>query len=248
MRMRVEPIKIKDFVHVFNRGNRKAIIFRDTNDWWRFLKILFFFNHQDSLSNLSRKGMFEGVFGVRPRTLQRGKFKWPEWPKDWGPRKPLVKILAYCLKDNHFHLLLQEIMKGGISKFMQKLGDGFTVYSNLKYDEVGRVFQGSYRGKTITDDIRNLQYMDAYIQVFNPFENYPGGIEQAGQEFDKAFEVAMNNPFTSLGESLGRRNLGIIDRDILKDMYPDLEAYKEFARDALLVRNMREILGKSTME
>ena len=247
--MRVEPFTIGNFVHVFNRGNRKAIIFRDINDWWRFLKILYFFNDEYSPSNLTRhfqqdKGMIE----VRPRSFQRGKFKWPKRPKDWPLRKPLVKILAYCLKDNHFHLLLQEIIAGGISKFMKKLGDGFTGYSNLKYDEVGRVFQGAYKGKTITKDIKNLHYLDAYIQVFNAFEDYPGGIEKSLQEFDKAFEFAMNNPFSSLGECFGRRNLGIIDRDILKDTYPNLEAYKEFARDALLVRNAREILGKLRME
>ena len=58
----------------------------------------------------------------------------------------------------------------------------------------------------------------------------------------------MNNPFCSLGESFGKRNLEIIDRDILIEMSPNIEAYKEFVYDALLVRNVREILGKLTVE
>ncbi|MBU4298898.1 transposase [Patescibacteria group bacterium] len=244
--MRVEPFTVGDFLHVFNRGNRKMITFRDINDKWRFLKILRFFNNEYSPSNPSRQ--LERNVEVRPQQLPIGEFKWPEWPKTWPPHKPLVKILSYCLRENHFHLLLKEIIKGGISKFMKKLGDGFTLYQNIKYDEVGRIFQGPYKGKTLMSDVKILQYLDAYIQVLNIFEEYPGGIEMALKEFDKAFEFALNNPFCSLGESFGKRNLRIIDRDILGKMFPSLEIYKKFAYDALLVRNIREILGKLTIE
>ncbi|MBZ1345517.1 MAG: transposase, partial [Candidatus Nealsonbacteria bacterium] len=171
-----------------------------------------------------------------------------KWPKGWPAHQPLVKILSYCLKENHFHLLLKEIHKGGLSFFMKRLSNAFTGFINLKYGEVGRVFQGAYKGKTIIKEIESLHYLDAYIQAFNPFEDYPGGIEKALKEFDKAFEFALSNPFCSLGESFGKRNLEIIDRDILKEMFPDIEAYKEFAYDALLVRNAREVLGKLTIE
>jgi len=243
--MRVEQFTVGDFLHVFNRGNRKALIFRDVNDKWRFLKILRFFNDEYSPPNPSRH--IKNV-EVRPQQLPMEKFRWPEWPKSWPPHKPLVKILAYCLRDNHFHLLLKEIITGGLSKFMKKLGDGFTGYSNLKYDEVGRVFQGSYKGRTAMRDVKILQYLDAYIQVCNPFEEYPGGIEKALKEYDKAFEFALNNPFCSLSESFGKRNLNIINRDVLAEMFPNLEVYKKFAYDALLVRNIREILGKLAIE
>ena len=97
-------------------------------------------------------------------------------------------------------------------------------------------------------DVRILQYLDAYVQVLNPFEDYPGGIGGVLKEFDKAFEFALQNPFCSLGESFGKRNLGIIERDVLGEMFPDVEVYKKFAYDALLVRNVREILGKLTLE
>lgn len=167
----------------------------------------------------------------------------------WGGERgePLVAIINYKLKENHFHLILKEIIKGGISLFMKKLGDGFTLFTNFKYGEVGKVFQGSYKGKRIPDE-KILQYTDAYIQVFNTFEDYPGGIEKTLKEFNKAFEFALNDPFSSLGESFGKRNLGIIERDILKEIFPKLEIYKKFAYDALLVRNIREILGKLTIE
>jgi hypothetical protein len=90
--------------------------------------------------------------------------------------------------------------------------------------------------------------MDAYIQVFNPFELCPGGIEKSLKEFNSAFEFALNYPFCSLGECFGKRNLGIIARDILESTFPEIKMYKEFTYDALIVRNTREVLGKLTIE
>jgi len=220
-------------------------IFRDVNDKWRFLKILRFFNDEYSPVHPIKDAEKSRFDLDRLNPLVGKSFN---WPKHWPPHKPLVKILSYKLKKDHFHLLLKEIIKGGISKLMKKIGDGYTVFFNLKYQEKGRIFQGSYKGKTPRGDIKNLHYLDAYVQVFNAFEEYPGGIERALKEFDQAFEFALKDPFCSLGEAFGKRNFGIIDRDILTQTFPDLKTYKEFVRDALLVRNIREILGKLTID
>lgn len=240
--MRVEPFTVGDFVHVFNRGNRQMPIFRDVNDKWRFLKILRFFNDEYFPDHPIRSTNKLPMFDVGRLNPLSGKSF--DWPKHWPPHKPLVKILSHKLKENHFHLLLKEIIKGGISKFMKRFGDGYTKFFNIKYEESGRVFQGSYKGRTPKGDLKNLHYLDAYIQVFNAFEEYPGGIKKALKEFDKAFEFVLNDPFCSLGENFGIRNFGIIDRDILADIFPDLKIYKKFVKDALLVRNIREILGR----
>jgi len=245
-RMRVEPFTVGDFIHVYNRGNKGMPICRDVNDRWRFLKILRFLNDEYFPPHpLRLPGSNLSTFDVASSPLAGRSF---DWPKDWPPHKPLVKILSYKLKENHFHLLLKEIKKGGVSKFMKRLGDAYTKFFNTKYEEKGRVFQSSYRGKVLRGDFKNLHYLDAYIQIFNSFEEYPGGIERALKEFDEAFEFALKDPFSSLGEAFGKRNLQIIDRDILAEVFPNLKIYKEFVKDALLVRNIREILGKLTID
>jgi len=236
--MRKEPFAIGNYVHVYNRGNRKMPIVYDEADKWRFLKILRYFNDEFSPPNIFRQ--LDLLIGI-------GQSRLFEWPQNWPAHKPLVKILAYCLMPNHFHLLLKEITEGGISKFMKKLGDGFTKYINIKYDETGRVFQSSYKAKTIIDD-EFIRYLDTYIQIFNPFELYSGGIKAALKEFNKAFEFAMDYPFCSLGESFGKRKMKIIDRDILREIFPDLKNYKEFTQDALVVRSLREVLAGLTIE
>jgi hypothetical protein len=130
---------------------------------------------------------------------------------------------------------------------MKKMGTGYTMYRNLKSKEVGRVFQGAYKGKTI-DDEKYLQYLDAYIQVFNTFELFRGGIPEAMDNFDKAFQFALDYPFCSLGEIYGKRNLQIVKRDCFNKTFAGLSDYKAFCRGAFIARSSRVFLGRLMME
>lgn len=249
MSIKVEPFTVGNFIHAYNRGNKKEPIFFSKTDYWRFLRELRFFNDQRDISEFAR-GLTD-LITLQKEILQgldpcEGHNTF-EWREEWGEQQPLVEILSYCLMPNHFHLLLREIIPNGISKFMKKIGGGYTVYRNSKSKDVGRIFQGQYRGKTV-NDVAYLQYLDAYIQVMNPFELFEGGISAAMNDFDKAFQFALDYPFCSLGEACGLRNLGIVKRNYFKDTFEDLASYKEFCRDALLVRGIRGYLGKLTME
>ena len=132
---------------------------------------------------------------------------------------------------NHFHLLLKEIRPGGITTFMRKLGTGFTNYKNIKDGNSGKIFQGSYKAKTIKDEA-HLLYVDAYIQVFNPFQLSEIKIGQQS-DFDRIFEAALDYKFSSLGEVLGKRNYFITDRDVLsaRDEFKTVDNYKAFTYD-----------------
>ncbi|UMX47949.1 MAG: hypothetical protein L7H18_00140 [Candidatus Nealsonbacteria bacterium DGGOD1a] len=252
MSIRVEPFVVGDFIHAYNRGNKKGVIYFDKSDKWRFLRSIRFFNDQRDITELAKcltdliefQRDFLRRLDLSQGTNEHNTF---EWQEEWGEPMPLTQIISYHLSPNHFHLLMKEIFPGGVSKFMKKLGNGYTAYRNIKSGEVGRIFQGPYKGKNINDE-RHLQYLDAYIQVFNAFELFEGGIPAAMENFDEAFQFALDYPFCSLGESFGLRNLGIVNRDCFKDVFPNLEIYKKFCQDALLIRGAREFLGKLTME
>lgn len=40
-----------DYVHVYNRGNRKQEIVRDAKDQWHFLQMLYYFNTEKTPEN-----------------------------------------------------------------------------------------------------------------------------------------------------------------------------------------------------
>jgi putative transposase len=252
MSIRVEFFGVGDFIHAYNRGNNKEPIFSSKTDYWRFMRGLRFFNDERDIKEFAPclgdliEMKKEALRDLEPRNYFDGRNTF-EWEKEWGEPRPLAEIISFHLAPNHFHLLLREISAGGISKLMKKLSAGYTVYRNFKDKRVGRVFQSQYKGKRIKSDVY-LQYVDAYVQVFNPFELYEGGYTQAFKDFDKAFQFALDYPFCSLGESFGLRNLGIVKRNYFKDVFPDLQSYKEFCMDALLTHAARKTLGKLTIE
>lgn len=84
-----------------------------------------------------------------------------------------IDILAYCLMENHVHLLARDAHTS-ISGFMKKMGVSYAQYYNRKYARTGHLFQDRYKSENITDDI----YL---LSVFRYILNNPSkaGICQA---------------------------------------------------------------------
>lgn len=180
--MRIEPYTIGSIVHALKRGARGMDIVLDDADKWRFMKSLFILNDVYSNENWHRLTAKLSLF---------------ERPKDWPEREPLVRILAWVLMPNHFHLLLQEKSERGISKFMQRLCGSMSMCFNVKYDGKGSIFQGAYKAKLVDGD-SYLRYLPFYIQVKNVLELYPGGLRAAIENFDEAWDWALKYEFSSL--------------------------------------------------
>jgi len=234
-------------VHIFNRGNRKMDIVRDENDRWRFLTCLRFYNDRAAAQYLIRSYfMFLKSQNnlVRSNLTRSGIF---EWPDSENAQKPIVSIVAYYLADNHYHLLLREIIAGGITEFMRKLGGGFTLYNNDKYGESGKVFQGSYHARTINTP-EYLQYVDAYIQVLNSLERLANPLIAQNKP---NLAAVIDNPFSGLGETLGYRNFEILDRQAAQSEFglpKTKEEYEKLMESVMANGGFKKILGKLAME
>ncbi len=242
--MRKEQFAIDNYVHIYNRGNRKTEIVRATADKWRFLQALRFFNDSHSSLNILRS--LSRLKSDINQHLPISVFEMG-WPPNWPEKDPLVKILCYCLMPNHFHLLLKEIRESGISKFMQKLGIGYTNYFNLKYQEVGKVFQGSYKARLVNEEMY-LKYLCVYIQVINVLELFPGGFQVAIKNLKEAMKFVDDYPFSSHSDYIGLRKSLIIDKDILGEFFYSPEDYKKFIHDSILARNFDQILENLKLE
>jgi putative transposase len=243
--MRIEPFAVGDIIHVYNRGNRKMDIVRDESDRYRFLISLRYLNDEHPSELVMRAICGEKKYRDNSRRSDLRELGWPEGA---SPQKPLVEIVAYCLMPNHFHILMREIVAGGITSFMRKLGTSFTSYTNVKYGESGRIFQGAYQARLISD-YSYLQYVDVYIQVLNPFELLPPDMPL--MNFNGAFNCALDYRFGSLGESLGRINLGILDRGPVAQKFnlPDTFGdYKKIAREAVFDQGIKKFLGEHTFD
>jgi len=74
-------------------------------------------------------------------------------------------IHAYCLMDNHYHLLL-ETPCGNLSQVMHFINTSYTVFINTKYSRVGHLLQGRFKAIIIEAD-SYAQELSRYIHL-NP--------------------------------------------------------------------------------
>jgi len=70
-------------------------------------------------------------------------------------------LYAYCLMNNHLHLLLKE-QEDGISRIMRRINTAYAYYFNKKYNRVGHVFQNRFKSEPVEND-RYLISLIRYI-------------------------------------------------------------------------------------
>ena len=60
-----------------------------------------------------------------------------------------IQLVAYCLMNNHVHLLMYAEDTQTLSNTMRKIGTSYAAFYNKKYDHSGNVFEGRFLSKTI---------------------------------------------------------------------------------------------------
>jgi len=74
-------------------------------------------------------------------------------------------IHAFCLMDNHYHLLL-ETPFGNLSQIMRHINGAYTTYFNVKRSRAGHLFQGRYKAILVDID-EYAKELSRYIHL-NP--------------------------------------------------------------------------------
>ena len=70
-----------------------------------------------------------------------------------------VRLLAYCLMPNHFHLVVQGEATGAISEAMQWAQTSYVSRFRVKYGTTGHIFQGRFKSFPIQTDPHLLTVM-----------------------------------------------------------------------------------------
>ena len=123
------------------------------------------------------------------------------------------KLRAYCIMDNHAHLLIEENDKE-VSEIMKKINITYAMYYNKKHKSIGHVFQDRYKSESVVDDAYLLTVM-RYIHQ-NPIK---AGIIKDIKDYK----------WSSYNEYIGRLENGITDTDLLEMLSKNKkEAIKEF--------------------
>lgn len=142
-----------ELYHVLNRGVEKRDLFMSTGDYARFVHDLYEFNDPNPARNAGRDFNPTSMIDLRNQSLSRSR---------------IVDIHGWCLMKNHYHLLLSELVEGGLTLFIRKLNVGYANYFNEKYRRVGTLFQGRTKRIRITSDAHFLHILH-YIHL-NPLD------------------------------------------------------------------------------
>lgn len=143
--------------HVYNRGVRKEALFHDGKDYSRFLLLILTLQSDVNLKNISR---------LNDRFNK--KLQLDELDISTEGKERFVELISFCIMPNHFHIMVNQLVEGGLAKYMQKVLTAYTMYYNKKYNKTGHVFQGKYKSVFIEDD-EQLVYTFIYIHK-NPID------------------------------------------------------------------------------
>ena len=139
-----------DFYHVLNRGVNKQPIVQTDDDRMRFVRSLYVFND----ANLAPNGITQSKL----------------WSDLKRQRQPLVHLHAWCLMNNHYHLLLSPVDDdpANTTLFMRKLNMGYAKFYNSKYERSGYLWQGRFKRILINKDV-HFEHIPYYIHC-NPLD------------------------------------------------------------------------------
>ena len=86
--------------------------------------------------------------------------------KDCQGKKKLIRIIAYSFMPTHIHLILQQLEKGGISIYMNKVLNSYTRYFNVKHHRKGPLWTGRFKRVLVETD-EQLIHLTRYVHL-NP--------------------------------------------------------------------------------
>src|SRR3989344_1590990 len=198
----VTPLVTGETYHIMNRGVDKRSIFLDKGDYFRFHTGIQSFNAVEKTGSI-----FELNF-----------------KDDWlSKQEPLVAVHAYCLLRNHFHLIVTQLIDGGISEFMKRVSGGFTSYFNERYDRSGALFQGRFK-RVHCETNEQLLYLAAYVNLNN--------IVHDRSEYC----------LSSVDAYLGKRDEPFVSRTIILDQHSSPQAFLENANHTVTgIRDKRNL-------
>lgn len=216
--MNKPPFVNNQFYHVYNRGVEKRVIFTNDKDRLRFVHCLFDFN--DTNPSINNYYYLNKYNKVGPHYIKK-------------PRKLLVELSAFCLMPNHFHLLLRQKVENGIVKFMRKLGTGYAMYFNKKYERVGSLFQGKFKAVLVNRD-EYLTYLPYYIHL-NPLDLImPEWREYKIKDYKKAVDFLDQYRWSSYLDYTGRKNFpSVTQRNFLTEFIGNPDKYRRDTEDWL---------------
>lgn len=126
-----------------------------------------------------------------------------------------LRILTYCIMDNHYHLILQN-SSGMLSRFMKQLNSQYGIYYRKRVGGRGYVFQDRFKSTLIQED-KYIQMAIVYV-LLNPVRS---GKVEGPWEYK----------WSSIGEYFSNRKSSFIDNTFTEELLGEKRILKNLLKD-----------------
>lgn len=116
-------------------------------------------------------------------------------------------VLAYCLMDNHVHLMIRE-GTDQINRIMQRISVSYVYYFNKNYERTGHLFQDRFK----SEPVENENYLLAVVRYIHNNPVKANLIEKPSQY-----------RWSSYNAYIGRADNCLADREFVLKMFSDDE-------------------------
>jgi putative transposase len=181
------------FYHLYNRGIDQRLIFMDERDYAVFMHIL-------------------KTLLLDPKKLENEQVR----PVRKSDVYDEIKLVAFCLMPNHFHLMVQQLSDRAITRFTRRLNNAYVTYFNQRHERRGSLFEGKLKAILVEYEEYYL-YLTRYIHrnplafwtkplITYPYSSYPYYLGKKQADWVKPEDVLSyfqraadlkRNPFTS---------------------------------------------------
>lgn len=154
--MRKDPLVIGETYHIFFRSIADFRILNKTSDYQRMQKLIRYYKTDNTIKFsdfINLKLVQQEGFNNAVDIVSEEKEK-------------LVQIVAYCLMPTHVHLILQQLIKNGISKYIKDFLISYTRTFNLMHKRKGPLWESRFKSVLVKTD-EQLLHLTRYIHL-NP--------------------------------------------------------------------------------
>lgn len=213
--MRKIALRNDGYYHVFSRGVDKRIIFVDDSDYLCFYQFMYLFNDANYRNPGNIPFYNESLLSGHERLLSF--------------RSPLVSIMSYCLRPNHFHFFVRQVADRGIERFLHKIQAAYASYFNKRVGRQGKLFDSPFKAVGMEREGHFL-HMPRYIHLNAIDEVHPEWRSGTIRDWAAALAELESYPWSSHSYFMGRNEyLPVLDRVGICEAV-DLQSYPDFLK------------------
>jgi len=222
--------------HVLNHSIEGRDLFLDSQDYARFVHNLYEFNDVVPAGNAYRLFNPSKMMDIVSPSFS-GK-----------ERELLVEIHGWVLMKDHYHLILSELVEGGVSLFLRKVNVGYSKYINERYERKGTLFRGRTK-KVLIEEQSHFLYILHYFHL-NPLDYLQGAKEwrvrskSSIKSFREALEYLDSYRWSSYLDYIGKKNFpSILTTSLFNEALGDYrDSISEYLRDTEYDESITELV------